>query len=299
MAALDTDVRPGLHETLRHPLEAATSGVAWPAVLGGAFAAVALSVVLLALGSGFGLAVVSPWPGAGASTTTFSIMTGLWLIITQWLASGLGGYITGRLRIKWAGLHTHEVFFRDTANGFLSWAVASVVGAVFLASAASALVGGTANMASGVASGTAAGASQGMTQAAERPGVPADSTGYFVDSLFRTDHPSPNASAGDPRAEGGRILLNGLRNGDMPVGDKTYLAQLVAARTGLSQTDAEKRVDDVIAQEKAAELKVRQAADAARKAVAYLSIFLALSMLIGAFIASTAAALGGRQRDEY
>ena len=299
MAALDTDVRPGLHETLRHPLEAATSGVAWPAVLGGAFAAVALSVVLLALGSGFGLAVVSPWPGTGASATTFSIMTGLWLIITQWLASGLGGYITGRLRIKWAGLHTHEVFFRDTANGFLSWAVASVVGAVFLASAASALVGETASMVSGVASGTAAGASQGMAQAAGRPGVPANSTGYFVDSLFRTDHPSPNASAGDPRAEGGRILLNGLRNGDMPVGDKTYLAQLVAARTGLSQTDAEKRVDDVIAQEKAAELKARQAADAARKAAAYLSIFLALSMLIGAFIASTAAALGGRQRDEY
>ena len=299
MAALDTDVRPGLYETLRHPLEAATSGVAWPAVLGGAFAAVALSVVLLALGSGFGLAVVSPWPGTGASATTFSIMTGLWLIITQWLASGLGGYITGRLRIKWAGLHTHEVFFRDTANGFLSWAVASVVGAVFLASAASALVGGTANMVSGVASGTAAGASQGMAQAAGRPGVPANSTGYFVDSLFRTDHPSPNASAGDPRAEGGRILLNGLRNGGMPVGDKTYLAQLVAARTGLSQTDAEKRVDDVIAQEKAAELKARQAADAARKAAAYLSIFLALSMLIGAFIASTAAALGGRQRDEY
>jgi hypothetical protein len=299
MAALDTDVRPGLYDTLRHPLEAATSGVAWPAVLGGAFAAVALSVVLLALGSGFGLAVVSPWPGTGASATTFSIMTGLWLIITQWLASGLGGYITGRMRIKWAGLHTHEVFFRDTANGFLSWAVASVAGAVFLASAASALVGGTANMVLGVASGTAAGASQGMAQAAGRPGVPADSTGYFVDSLFRTDHPSPNTSAGDPRAEGGRILLNGLRNGDMPVGDKTYLAQLVAARTGLSQTDAEKRVDDVIAQEKAAELKVRQAADAARKAAAYLSIFLALSMLIGAFIASTAAALGGRQRDQY
>jgi hypothetical protein len=299
MAAVDTDVRPGLYDTLRHPLEAATSGVAWPAVLGGAFAAVALSVVLLALGSGFGLAVVSPWPGTGASATTFSIMTGLWLIITQWLASGLGGYITGRLRIKWAGLHTHEVFFRDTANGFLSWAVASVVGAVFLASAASALVGGTANMVSGVASGTAAGASQGMAQAAGRPGVPADSTGYFVDSLFRTDHPGPNTSAGDARAEGGRILLNGLRNGGMPVGDKTYLAQLVAARTGLSQTDAEKRVDDVIAQEKAAELKARQAADAARKAAAYLSIFLALSMLIGAFIASTAAALGGRQRDEY
>ena len=300
MAALDTDARLGLSEAHQHPLEGATSGVAWPAILGGAFAAIALSVVLLALGSGFGLTAVSPWPGAGASATTFSIMTGLWLIITQWLASGLGGYITGRLRVKWVGLHTHEVFFRDTANGFLTWAVASVVGAVFLASAASALVGGTAtNAVSGIASGMAAGASQGVTQAAGRAGAPAEPAGYFVDSLFRTDHPNPNASAGDARAEVGRILLNGLRNGDMAAGDRTYLAQLVAARTGLSQADAEKRVDEVIAQEKAAELKLRQAADAARKAGVYLSIFLALSMLIGAFIASTAAALGGQQRDDY
>ena len=84
-----------------------------------------------------------------------------------------------------------------------------------------------------------------------------------------------------------------------PAGDKTYLAQLVAARTGLSQADAEKRVDDVIAQEKGAELKAREAADAARKAGAYLSLFIGLSMLIGAFIASAAGALGGSQRDEY
>jgi hypothetical protein len=192
------------------------------------------------------------------------------------------------------------VFFRDTANGLLTWAVTAVVGAVFLASAASSLVGGTASMVSNVASGAAAGASQGMTQAAGQSGSgPSDPTGYFVDSLFRTDHPNPNASAGDARAESGRILLNGMHSGTMPAADKTYLAQLVAARTGLSQADAEKRVDDVIAQEKAAELKVRQSADAARKAGAYLSIFLALSMLIGAFIACTAAALGGRQRDEY
>jgi hypothetical protein len=286
MATIDTAVRPGLYETDRGPLEAATSGVAWPAILGGAFAAAALTAVLLALGSGFGLAAVSPWPGVGASAATFSIMTGLWLIITQWLASGLGGYITGRMRTKWVGLHTHEVFFRDTANGLLTWA--------------SSLVGGTASMVSNVASGAAAGASQGMTQAAGQSGSgPSDPTGYFVDSLFRTDHPNPNASAGDARAESGRILLNGMHSGTMPAADKTYLAQLVAARTGLSQADAEKRVDDVIAQEKAAELKVRQSADAARKAGAYLSIFLALSMLIGAFIACTAAALGGRQRDEY
>ena len=91
----------------------------------------------------------------------------------------------------------------------------------------------------------------------------------------------------------------GIRNGHVSPSHKAYLAQLVAARTGLSQADAAKRVDDVIAQAKAAELKAREAADAARKAASQLSIFIGLSMLIGAFIASAAGAVGGRQRDEY
>ena len=247
-----------------------------------------------------GLASVSPWSNAGVSATTFTVMTGVWLIVTQWLASGLGGYVTGRMRTKWVGLHTHEVFFRDTANGFLTWPVATVIGAVFLASAASSLVGGAASAVTSMATGAAAGASQGVTQSAGAPGRSmADPTGYFVDSLYRTDRPSANASDTDMRAQSTRILLNGIRNGDVPASDKSYLAQLVASRTGLSQADAEKRVDDVLAQEKAAELKARQAADATHKAGTDLSIFTALSMLVGAFIACAAAALGGQQRDEY
>lgn len=290
----------GVYVEDRNPLEAATSGVAWPAIIGGAFAAAALSLILLALGSGFGLASVSPWSNSGASATTFTVMTAIWLIVVQWLASGLGGYLTGRLRTKWVGLHTHEVFFRDTANGFLTWAVATVIGAAFLASAAASVVSGTATVVAGVASGAAAGASQGVAeQASQSVGTIADPTAYFVDSLYRTDHPSANVSDGDVRAQSSRILLNGLRNGDVTAPDKTYLVLLVADRTGLSQADAAKRVDEVIAQAKAVEVKARQAADTARKAGAYLSIFTALSMLVGAFIACVAAALGGQQRDEY
>src|SRR5665811_2477030 len=184
----------GVYVEDRTPLEAATSGVAWPAIIGGAFAAAALSLILIALGSGFGLASVSPWSNAGASAATFTVMTAVWLIVTQWLASALGGYITGRLRTKWVGLHTHEVFFRDTANGFLTWATASVIGAAFLAAAASSFVSGTATMVAGVASGAAAGASQ----AATRPGGNlADPMAYFVDSLYRSDHPSANAADQD------------------------------------------------------------------------------------------------------
>ena len=285
----------GSDEGMRGPATS-TSGVSWGAIIGGAVASAAITLILLALGSGFGLASISPWSGAGASATTFTIMAGLWLIITQWLAAGVGGYLAGRLRTKWVGLHTHEVFFRDTAHGFLAWATASVVAAALLASAASSVVSGTTTMVTGVASGAAAGASQGATRNAA---APSDPSAYFVDSLYRTDHPSTTVSDADVRGPTTRILVSGLRNGDVPAADKTYLAQLVAARTGLSQADAEKRVDDVIAQEKAAEVKARQAADAARKAGSYVSIFTGLSMLIGAFIACIAAALGGQRRDEH
>jgi hypothetical protein len=288
----------GVDARNRQPLEGSTSGVAWPAIIGGALAAAALSLILLALGAGFGLSTVSPWSNSAASATTFAVMTAVWLIVTQWLASGLGGYLTGRLRTKWVGLHTHEVFFRDTANGFLTWATASVIGVAFLASAASTVMSGTANMVAGVASGAASGAGRAATQAAAGSGgTSADPTAYFVDSLFRTDRPAAGAADGDTRAQTTRILVHGMRDGDLPAPDKAYLAQLVSARTGLSQADAEKRVDEVVAQEKAAEQEVRRSADAARKAGMYLSIFTAVSMLVGAFIACTAAALGGRQRD--
>jgi hypothetical protein len=273
-----------------HTLESSTSAISWAAVIGGAFAAAALTLILLALGSGFGLASVSPWPNSGASVTTFTVMTAIWLIIVQWVSSGLGGYLTGRLRTKWVGVHTHEVFFRDTAHGFLAWAVAVVIGAAVLASAVSSLLSGGAHVVGTIASGAAEGASQGGFQ--ENPFA------SYVDSLFRSDHPDAKASDQEVRAETTRILAAGIRNGDVPAGDKTYLVQLVAARTGLSQADAEKRVEDVIAKAKAAERKARQIADAARKAGAYLSIFTGVSMLIGAFIAAAAAALGGRHRDE-
>jgi hypothetical protein len=100
------------------------SAVSWAAIFAGAFAALALTVVLTSLGAGLGLTTISAWPNSGAAVTTFTISAGIGLIVVQWLASALGGFITGRLRIKWTGVYTHEVFFRDTAHGFLSWALA-------------------------------------------------------------------------------------------------------------------------------------------------------------------------------
>ena len=258
-------------------VEPSVPGVSWAAVLAGAVASLALTLVLLSFGAGMGFAVVSPWGNSGVSATTFKIGTGLYFIVMAMISSAIGGYLAGRLRTKWVGVQTTEVHFRDTAHGFLAWAAASVLGAVVLASPASSLVGGT-----------LAGATQGAVNAAQSSPM----NGY-VDTLLRSDNPSaqgqPNPS--DTRGEMVRLFTTSFHNGsDLNPTDRTYVAKVVSARTGLSQADAEKRVNDVITEAKTA-------ADNARKGAAKLSFWLTAAMLFGAFAASLAAVEGGSLRD--
>jgi hypothetical protein len=266
------------------------SAVSWAAIIGGALGAVAITLLLVALGSGIGLSSVSPWTALNPSATTFTLLAAVWLIIVQWLSSALGGYLAGRLRTRWTGIHTDEVFFRDTVHGFLAWALASVLVAAFATSSISSAVSSASRAISNVAGSAASTATQSAT------GQSSETGGYFLDTLFRKDQPDTNAPPQEVRAEASRIIARSVASGNLDQGDRTYLAKLVAARTGISQQDAEKRVDDTVAQMNAAEEKAKQAADAARKASAKASFYLFFSMLIGAFIASTAGALGGRQR---
>jgi hypothetical protein len=279
-------------------LESSVSAVTWSAVLGGAFAAAAISLLLAFLGSGIGLSSVSPWNNQNPGGTAFTVGAAIWLIVIQWLSSALGGYMAGRLRTKWANASTDEVFFRDTAHGFLSWAVATVVVAVLVMSGASTVIGGAGRAVGNAVSTVAGSATQGAAQGAAQSGASGgfDPSGYYVDTLFRTDRAGGNDQ--DGKAEAGRILLMGARNGSIPDSDKARLSQIISAQTGMSQDDATKRVNDVLGQIEAAKTKVREAADQARKAAAQSAFFLFFSMLIGAFVASAAAALGGRQRDE-
>ena len=253
------------------------SGTSWGAILGGAFVIAAISILLLAIGAGFGLSTVSPWPGIGISATTFAVMTAIWLVVVQWISSGIGGYVAGRLRTRSTGLHTHEVHFRDTAHGILAWAVAAVLSAVVLTGVASGLVGSAATVGSGAAQG-----------AAQNPTT--TPSAYTVDSLFRTEKPDAAASQ-NSRPEATRILATGLLPGsDVSSDDRAYLARQIAARTGIGQDEAQKRVNDAIT-------KTREAADAARKATRNLAVCIGFSMLIGAFIAGVAASIGGHHRD--
>ncbi len=257
--------------------ESNSSGVSWAAVSGGAFVTAALSLILLALGAGLGLSSVSPWSGVDASASALGTVAIVWLILMQVMSSSIGGYLAGRLRTKWDNIHTDEVYFRDTAHGFLAWAVALVITAAFLASAATSMVGSAARMGAGASAG------------AERDVTPND---YYVDALFRSDNEGPDLNRASARGEAGRILEHSLRHGlgSIPLADKAYLAQLVTIRTHLNTSDAQKRVSDVFAE-------AQQAADTSRKLIAHSLLWTFVALLIGAFCASFTATIGGRQRD--
>ncbi|PUE07291.1 hypothetical protein B9Z51_14360 [Limnohabitans sp. T6-5] len=293
------------------------SAVSWGAILAGAAVTAIMSLILLILGTGLGLSAVSPWSEKGISAISFGVSTIGWLALTQVIASALGGYIAGRLRTRWVSVHPNEVYFRDTAHGFLSWTIASLATASLLTSFAGSIAGTATQVGTTVVNGASmAGVALGNTEPSK---FDADNnrTDYFLDALFRSQPStgstnSPRNAAGDntggamsgnaqQRSEVSHIFMNSLRSGPLPPADASYTAQLIAQRTGLSQQEAEQRVNDVYsrmqARLKAAQTSARDAADKARKASTYATLWLFVSMLAGAFMASWTAIYGGRQRD--
>lgn len=300
------------------------STVAWGAIIAGGAAAAALSLILLILGTGLGLSAVSPWAQDGISARAFGVSTIIWLTVTQVLAAGMGGFLAGRLRGAWLDAQEDEVYFRDSAHGFLSWAVASLATAALLTSAVGGIVGvGVQSAGQVVASAPAA--LMGVKGGSDKSGLSGlsglsgssnssdgssasegDSTiDYVVDSLFRPAADA-NAAAADARSapaaiEVARIFTHALGNGALGAEDLRYLGQRVAERSGLAQADAERRVTEVFARLQTTtqntEAKAKEAADEARKASAYAALWLFISLLLGAFVASAAAIFGGRQRD--
>jgi hypothetical protein len=259
------------------------SAVSWPAILAGSFAAASLAIIFVTLGSAVGLASISPWSNEGVSATTFKWTGGAFLVLTSLIGSAVGGYIAGRLRTKWTDLQPDEVTFRDTAHGFLAWAFAAVIGVIVFGTATTSLLGSA-------TTGAATGAAAGGAQAAQ-----SGPSGYFVDTLLRrgggaTTAQAP-ANADDIRREVGLIFTRSLASPEgISAADRTYLAQVVASRTGQSPAEAEKRVTEVVNSAKAA-------ADEARKFSAGLAGWLALAMFVGAFAAAAAAIEGGQLRD--
>jgi hypothetical protein len=257
------------------------SGVSWASIAAGGIVAAALSLALFALGAGLGLSSVSPWAGSGISASTFKNAAGVYLVIVAVMSSAIGGYLAARLRQKWTGIHNNEVFFRDTAHGLIAWAFATVLSASTLGAAITHIV-----------SGAASGLAPTVAQAAPS-GNPAQ---LFIDKLFRSDQTGTGASSSGgnnetARAEVLRLWTSSFgENDDLNASDRAYVAKLVAAQTGLGQAEAEKRVNDVIVEAKAA-------ADRARRGAAKLAFWMTAALLFGAFAASLAAVEGGQLRD--
>lgn len=299
----------------------APSAVSWKAIFAGATASAAITLVLVAFGAGVGFSVVSPWSDQGVSATTFTISAGIYLIVIAMLSSTVGGYLAGRLRTQWQSVHEHERYFRDSAHGVVTWALATVVTAAVLGGATTALVGATgAGIAAGAPTAARAAMTDGYVDSLLRPApnrtgaaVPAGqsqaqanqqatetatspiSTGQTTPNLQGGSITAPAQPANVNRGEIGRILATGLgRTGSVSDVDKSYLASVIAARTGLTQQEAEQRVNQTITQAKAA-------ADAARKSARNFSFWIAFAMLAGALSAALAAIEGGnlRNRDWY
>jgi len=308
--------QPGYGSTTidRPMVPASPSAVSWGAIFGGAAAAAALSLILLLLGAALGLSSVSPWSTEGIDASSFGVASIIWITFMQLAASGMGGYLAGRLRTKWVSTHTDEVYFRDTAHGFLAWCVATLATAALLTSVVGAIIGGgvragataVGETASAAVTSTTVGSTVGST-AGETAGDDGSMT-YFVDSLFRANDETsrdnlerPPEESAASSAEVARIFANGIRTGSLPDRDVRYVGQVVARRTDLTQEEAERRVQEAFTSLQTtldeAETAARAAADEAREASAYAALWLFISLLIGAFIASWMATFGGRQRD--
>jgi hypothetical protein len=273
------------------------SAVSWPAIIAGSFVAAALTLLLLALGAGIGFAVITPWSGtAGITSTKAATIGGIFMAVTAVMASALGGYVTGRLRVRWTRTANDEVYFRDTAHGVLAWAVATVMGAALLASAATIVSGGAV-----AGSGPAAVMAASNGDARGNPWL-----APLLDRLFRPDYAALTGGTGQRAVgvfAGGRDLAVDRetarrlfataydRTGTgLAADDRQFLAQMVAARSGLAPADAERRVAAI-------EADAKIAADAARRVGMHLSFWLVASMLLGAVAAGLAATEGGAARD--
>ncbi|ADU72201.1 hypothetical protein [Pantoea sp. At-9b] len=302
---------------------ASSSAVSWGAIFAGAAAAASLSLILLMLGAGLGLTSVSPWERHGLDADTVGIAAIAWLTFTQIVASGMGGYLSGRLRTKWVDTHSDEIYFRDTAHGFLTWAVAALISAALLTSTVSSIVGGGTKIVGTVAGGAAATTAAGAASLADgTSAVHGSSMNYFINSMFRANNPAtPANNAADPASptapampsashqsvspaqlgEVTGIFVNSITTGALPQEDRQYVAGLIAQKTGISQQEAEQRVqstyDKAQAKLKETKEKAQQAADTARKTTSYLMLWTFISLLAGAFVASLCATFGGRQRD--
>ena len=264
------------------------SDASWGAVFA---AAAALSLGLFILGTCLGWASISPWPYNSAAA--IGISTILWISLTQLEVSAVCGFMAGRLRTKSASLHTDAVYFRDTAHALLAWAVATPLTAMLVGGAVRAAMSGAIDVGASVAKATAAAGAGAASEASDSSLNPTD---YFSDMLLRSD--KAPVDGGNARSEVVRIFATSLQADSLGADDRAHLARVVAARTGLAQAEAEKRVDEVYTRVTTTAANAKEAAHTARKATSGAALWMTVALLLGAFVAAMAATFGGKMRDD-
>lgn len=276
-------------EVLQMEADASRPAFSWGVAIAGALAATAVSLIIITLGSGIGLSLVSPY-GSSVSAGTLTIAGAVWLILAHVAGFATGGYLAGRMRVR-SHIPGDETKFRDAAHGFMTWVIAVILSVLALAAASMFAAGTTAVVTGMIGAGAAA-------KPSEPAGLSRDASAYYLDMLFRPGQgAAPQQPAGQDvqRDEVGRILAMSLRNGKLADEDRTYIARVVAARTGLSEDEAQKRVTDI---ENRTREAARQAAETARKAASYASFWTFMALLMGAVAATLGGMLGGELRDD-
>lgn len=253
------------------------SYVDWSAVFAGGVTSAALFFLFSAFGAAIGLSVVSPWSYGNPSAETFGIGTAIWFVIIQICSFAAGGYVAGRLRRRFGDSTEEESDFRDGAHGLLVWSVGFLFSAALVAMTASSVLR-TATSAVGTA------AQQAMQQSGGA-GLPG------LDQLLRPNRPAPDGRPEDVRAEASRILAKAVADGQLNDNDRRYLAQVVAARTGVQPQEAEQRITTAFD-------TARNAADTARRSAVLTGFLTAASLLASLGAAWLAAQGGGKHRDE-
>jgi hypothetical protein len=288
--------------------EVSHSPFSWSAAIAGSLAAMAISFLTIALGSGIGFSFASPY-SSGPSAMSLTVIAAVWLVFAQTLGFATGGYLAGRLRSPAYDGVKGQTVFRDAAQGFIVWAIGSVIMASGVVLTSYFAASAAAHAVNNVASSTT------MVRNVSNDATSSGSvTDYFVDVLLRPDPAAataggqrppqsdttvgvtsgPSALSTEVRAEVTRVLIRAIAQGKLDDNDRTYLAQVVSARTGMPPEQAESRVAEVEARARQA---VKEAEDKSAKAGAFFSLWTFMALLFGGTAATLAGMVGGQLRD--
>jgi hypothetical protein len=279
----------------------------WGPVILGTLGASAISFVLLTFGAALGLSAVSPYPYAGLSAKAAAILSATYAALVVAASFAMGGYLAGRLRTAWPGANTVESHFRDGVHGFGVWVLSIVIGAVLATAGATGAIKTALQTGTTVAAAGAAGAAANPATAAAMSQLATQPIDYATDRLLAPAGGAQPAAPGAPEtrvaradlvAPIARVFAANLKNPQLDAKDRTTLTQIVMQQTGLPQAEAEKRVDESFTELKAAEQKVRDATNAARRAAMITAFAAAAILAVACAAACSGAALGARHRDE-